>query len=201
MKKSISFLISFILCLSAKSQLNKTTWLAGGAGSFYSYTEDYNTSGYSETSKYTNIDVSASIGYFLADKFATGLRPSFSSTKGEAIRTSIGSGGSTNSYRLGIGPFVRYYFLKSDQQFNILADVSYQFGFYQRLGSLHSKGKNNTFSLMGGSEIFFNETAGVEILLGYAQKILSIDNAQDGFDSKQKGFQASVGFTLHLRKL
>jgi hypothetical protein len=192
----LSFIASFIVC---NAQLDKGTWMVGGSGSFYSYNEAYTlpllpASNYN--GKATNIDVSASVGYFIADKFVGGLRSSFSSYKEDN-----GAGGSTNSYRLAIGPFARYYFLKDDKQFNLLTDIGYQFGLYQMLGALHEKGKNNIFSAMGGTEIFFNGTAGMEILLGYAQQILSIENSPNGFNYKKSGLQVSIGFTLHLEKL
>jgi hypothetical protein len=102
---------------------------------------------------------------------------------------------------LAVGPFARYYFLNTDKPFNILADVSYQFGYLQQLGLLHEKGKNNTFSAMGGTEIFFNSTAGMEILLGYINKTVSIENSPGAFKNSKSGFQVSIGFTLHLEKL
>ena len=54
---------------------------------------------------------------------------------------------------------------------------------------------------MGGSEIFFNSTVGLEILLGYTSKVLSIDNSQSAANITKKGFQTSIGFTFHLEKL
>jgi hypothetical protein len=195
------FSYAFILVFqSARSQLTKGIWLAGGSGSFYSYTENYSTPGYDQTAKYTNIDVAASVGYFLADKFAAGLRPSFSSYKGEVTSASVGSGGSTNNNKLTIGPFARYYFLRSDKQFNLLTDVSYQFGINKNRGGLNDKGKYNVLSIMGGTELFFNSSAGIEILLGYATKVVSINNSPNSFENTQKGLQASIGFTLHLEK-
>jgi hypothetical protein len=199
--KNLILLLALLLFKNAYAQLDKGVWLVGGSGSFYSYKEDYSTPTYNQTAKYTSIDLAASLGYFIADKFTAGLRPSFSSYKGKVISASVGSGGSTNSYRLAIGPFARYYFLNADKPFNILADVSYQFGYLQQLGALHEKGKNNTFSLMGGTEIFFNNTAGLEILLGYTQKVLSIENSPGAFKNNKNGFQVSIGFSLHLEKL
>ncbi len=193
-----SFLLAIAICtisISAFGQLSKKTWLVGGSGSLYSYNEDYATPNANFTSKYINIDLSASIGYFLVNKFACGLRPTFSSSKGESS-----GGGSTNSYRLAIGPFARYYFLKTDKVFNILTDVSYQFGLLQQLGALHEKGKYNTFSLMAGTEVFFNSTAGLEILVGYKNQVTTIDNSPSAFSSNKNGFQVSIGFQLHLEK-
>lgn len=194
MKLLLINLTLLFISTSSFAQLDKGTWLAGGTGSFYSYNEDYTAPSVDVTAKYTSIDLSASIGYFLADKFSAGLRPYFSSFKGESS-----GGGTTNSYRLAVGPFVRYYFLKADKQFNILGDASYQFGLNQDLGSLHEKGKFNTLSFMAGMEVFFNSAVGLEMLLGYRNQIASI-NGSSGYNSNKKGFQVSIGFSFHLEK-
>ena len=107
MKPFLQIFTLLILSLTTKAQLDKGVWLVGGSGSFYSYIETYNSPTYNNTAKYTNIDISASAGYFIIDKLVFGLRPTFSSVKGEV--TSPG-GGTTNSYKIAIGPFLRYYF-------------------------------------------------------------------------------------------
>ncbi|MBI5856756.1 MAG: hypothetical protein HZB42_03815 [Sphingobacteriales bacterium] len=189
---AFSVTLSFI---SAQAQLSKNNWLVGGAGSFYSYNENYNSPSTNFTAKYTNIGIYGSIGYFIADKLTLGLRPTFSSVKGEVI-----NGGSTNSYQLAGGPFVRYYFLEPERPFNLLADMSYQLGINKYLGALHEKGKYNTFSLMAGPEIFFNTTVGIEILFGYTKKITSIEGTPGEFNSNKKGLQIAIGFQFHLEK-
>lgn len=201
MKQLLLFPLLFLFVFPSQGQLMKNNWLIGGSGSLYSYNENYSAPTYNQTAKYTSIDVAASAGYFIVDKFAVGLRPYFSSYKGEVTSASAGSGGSTNSYRLAIGPFARYYFLNIDKQFNILTDIGYQFGINKQLDASHNKGKFNYFSVMGGTEVFFNSTAGLEILLGYTQKIISIENSPSALNNNKKGFQVSIGFTLHLEKL
>jgi hypothetical protein len=195
MKTTLIALLFTITLTSAHAQLTKKNWLVGGDGSFYSYNENYNAPTTNFTAKYTNISIVASVGYFLVDKVTLGLRPTFSSFKGE-----VTNGGKTNSYQLAVGPFARYYFLQADRPFNLLADISYQFGINKYLGALHEKGKFNAFSLMAGPEIFFNTTAGIEVLLGYTQRITSIENSPGEFNSNKKGFQVSIGFQLHLEK-
>lgn len=195
-------LVFLLFLLNANAQLDKGIWLVGGSGIFYSYTEDYSTPTYNQTAKYKSIDFAAAIGYFIVDKFAAGLKPAFTSEKVKVISSSIGSGGgSGNTYWFTVGPFARYYFLKTDKPYNILLDASYQIGILQQLGALHERGKNNIFSLKGGTEIFFNQTAGLEILLGYTKRELSIENSPGAFRKDKSGFQVSVGFTLHLEKL
>lgn len=193
--KQVSLLISaFLFAMNAYCQLNKQTWLVGGAGSFYSYNENYASSSTNFSAKYTNINISASVGYFLFDKFSAGLRPTFSFFKGEVV-----NGGKTNSFQIAAGPFVRYYFLDEEKPFNFLTDVSYQFGINKYLGALQEKGKFNTFTIMGGSEVFFNTTAGIEILIGYSKKIVSIENSPGEFKSTKSGVLVSIGLQFHLQ--
>lgn len=197
----------FILLLSfsttnSSAQLEKGTKLVGGSGTFYSYTENYsNNQSYSQTAKYTNIDLNVTMGYFIIDKLVVGLKPSYSSFKGEVVSSNAGSGGKTNSYKIAVGPFTRYYFLKNEKPLNVLAEASYQMGINKFLGVLKEKGRSNTFSFLVGPEIFFNDTAGLEFLFGYTNKLVTIDNSAGAFENKKSGLQISIGITLHLDKL
>lgn len=196
MKNMILLLIVLLLFSSSTfSQLDKNTWLVGGSWNFYSYNETYSSPSTNFTSKYTNIDISASVGYFFITKLAAGLRPNFSSLKGKS------SGGAiTDYYRLAIGPFARYYFLNNEKPFNLIGDVGYQFGINKDMAGITQKGEFNTFYIMGGTEIFFNTSAGLEILIGYAQRLTSLEDPPSASNSIKKGFQVSIGFTLHLEK-
>ncbi len=194
MKTLFIFFTLIAISLTTKSQIDKGIWLVGGTGSFYSYNQDYSTSTFNQTAKYTSIDVSASVGYFIINKLAVGLRPTFSSFKGEV--TSQG-GLITNSKKYSIGPFARYYFLTAEKPYNLLADVSYQFGVNKNALPPKERGKLNSFSIMAGPEIFFNSSVGLEILLGYSIKEES-RTGQTGYQDDRKGFQVSVGFQIHL---
>lgn len=189
MKKLFVSLLLFASFFIAHSQLTQKTWLAGGTGTFYSYHNDYSTSGYSNEAKYTQIDFSASVGYFVADKLALGLRPTFSSIKGEVTTT---GGMYTNVQRYWIGPFARYYFLNPEKQYNnIVTDISYQTGF---LGGGLAKGKLQTFSALAGPVFFFNSSVGLEVLVGYSYR----KQDEEAIKDIRKGFQTSVGFQIHL---
>lgn len=189
------FFFSLIFSISF-GQLTKKTWLVGGSGSLYSYHDDNVYPLQSFTAKYTNIDIAASVGYFFVDRFAAGLRPYLSTYKGE----SLGGGGSANDLKLAIGPFVRYYFLNKDKQFNLLADISYQLGLNQARNGDNPKGKFNIFSAMVGAEVFFNSSVGLELLLGYKNQITTFENSPSAFSNNRKGFLTSIGFHFHLEK-
>ena len=195
--KCLSALLA-ILCfsISANCQLDKKIWLVGGSGSFYSYNEDYTAPSVQNTSKYTSFDLSASIGYFFANKLNSGLKSYLSTYKGESL-----GGGSANDLKLSVGPFLRYYFLKEDKQFNLLADLSYQFGINQAKNGDNPKGKFNIFSVMTGAEVFFNSSVGLELLIGYKNQLATFENSPSAYSSNRKGFQTSIGFQFHLQKL
>ena len=91
--------------------------------------------------------------------------------------------------------FARYYFLNPEKQYNILADIAYQWGINQ---SFSTKGKYNNFSLMAGPEIYFNSSIGLEILMGYGSNEETLEGS---YSDKKKGFLITTGIQLHLRTL
>ena len=179
-----------IFSLTSFGQLDKKTWLVGGSGRFQSYIikdrppYEYN------NGKYKEINVAANIGYFLKDNFALGLRTSYDKLK---IDYDINASKS-NGYWILSGPFGRYYFLEKEKTFNLLLDCGYLFGSFIDLGKKTSN--SNTLAIMGGAELFFNSTAGLEVLLGYYDKT---EKFSDG-NKRKNGLQVSIGFQLHLMK-
>lgn len=192
LSKTLLFIfIASSFFVTANGQITKGNWLVGGAGSFYSYNNAYTSAAYSNEAEYTRIDIGANVGYFVADKIAFGLRPTFSSFAGRVTST---GGLSTNVQRYFLGPFSRYYFLNTDKQTNILADVSYQLGLFNAGGQ---KGNLSSFSAMAGPVVYFNSSVGMEFLLGYKY---SKDDIEDASVEIRKGFQVTVGFQIHLEK-
>lgn len=189
-KLFIVFVFAFIL-QSAQSQLTKGNWLAGGSGSFSSMKNTYSNLNYSQASDVTDFKISPNLGYFFIDKFALGLRPTYSMEK-EKIN---GRGGeSTNIKRFEFGPFARYYFLPAEKQYNFLTEVSYQYGIYN---FKPDKGNINTFSASAGPAIDFNESVSLEFLMGYYKRT---ENLKNSFKTEQKGLEIDLGFQIHLEK-
>lgn len=184
-------ILTIFLIKAANGQITKGNWLLGGTGNFYTYTATYTSPDYSNEASYTQINLSPNIGYFVADKLAFGVRPTFSSIKGEVTTP---GGGRTNTQRYWIGPFARYYFMKPDKQVNILTDISYQYGFYGG----GPEGKLSTFSAMVGPVVYFNSSVGMEFLLGYSSSLEDVESFQK---ETKKGFQIGIGFQIHLEKL
>lgn len=185
-------LIGINLSFNSYSQLTKNNWLIGGNGKFYSYTTNYKSATYISKTKLTEIDISANVGYFILDKLAFGFRPTFSSVKGKVITPSEMT---TNVRSIAAGPFGRYYFLEVEKPFNLVADVGLQYG----ISFLDNKqiGQFSNFSALFGPAIYFNNCIAMEFLMGYTS---SLRYNYDSFDEKNKGFQASIGFQIHLEK-
>ena len=201
MKKIILFILAITTIKYSSAQLTKHNWLVGGIGLFNSttYTNDL---GF-QTQRVTNIQIAPNIGYFFVDKFAGGLKLNFSTSRYK----NISNGASYNlskSTTYGFGPFLRYYFLDVNKQFNILMDGSYQYNI-ERGGGVSSSNSTpvpvpitqyskNTFSIAAGPVIYFNSTVGLEFLIGYSTTKY-VQNS-----SRNSGIQVGLGLQVHLEK-
>jgi hypothetical protein len=189
------FTISLIclFTINANSQLTEGIWLLGGTASLYSTKNTYSTDVANQTSDNLQIGVAPSVGYFIADKFALGLSSTYTKSKVEV--TSVG-GLYTNENRFDFGPFARYYFLNIDKQYNLLADINYQYGLYW---FTPRKGDRHTLSASIGTVVFFNSSVGFELLFGYYSQKESI-NDQIRTAYEKKGLLMTIGFKFHLEK-
>jgi hypothetical protein len=189
MKKFSICIYLFMASLVTNAQLTKGTWLVGGNGMAKSYTSIWEIiPGQYSKWKITEINLSANIGYFPAEKLVLGLRPTFSSEKGNRD----GGGGETNIKTIVIGPFARYYLLNSEKPFNIIAELSYSIGKFYDLGF---KGQSNELLALTGPSIFFNNCISFELLAGYKEL-----NRTVGTSYTEKGLQIIAGFQIHLER-
>lgn len=194
--KKLSLFITLTIAYSvARCQLDKGIWLVGGSGSFYHYHQKFNSQLFDSDAEYTEIELSVSIGCFIIDKLAVGLSPSFAYENGNIEN----QGYSYSPTKYSIAPFARYYFLNKGNQFNILADVRYSLGIIKMPHPPKDKGTINNFTIMAGPEVFFNSSVGMELLMGYSIKKEQL-NGGNFYKDFRKGFQASIGFQLHLEK-
>jgi hypothetical protein len=182
--------------VTASCQLDKGTWIAGGSGSFNSYHKDWHTPTYTVIYKNTDITISPSIGYFIMDRLAIGLRPSYLLQKQED-RGSTGpaSGGQSNLSWLELGGFGRWYLLNKGNNYNILSDISYHYGLQSSFGS--NEGHSNSFKALVGPVLYFSSSIGIELLVGYNSR----REVQDlGYETLTRGFLTTIGFQIHLEK-
>jgi hypothetical protein len=200
MKKLLLFILSpFILKLSS-AQITKHNWLVGGTGLFSSTTFYSRAGGIGE--RQTQINISPNIGYFLADKFAAGLRLGYSNNRYKQLNTPNYNLSKYITY--SVGPFLRYYFLPTDKQFNLLVDGSYQYG-NERGGGVVSTGSDpvdfdltkyqkHTFSFAAGPIIYFNSSVGLEFLAAYTTSKYA------NITGRNNTFQFGIGLQVHLEK-
>jgi hypothetical protein len=197
--------VTLLFTINTYGQLDKKTWLVGGSGSFDSYKQEQSfiSQGTGEpinaVYNYKNIEFTANVGYFIIDKFATGIKISYIDIYGKSIEN-----GEIGSRTFTTGPFARYYFLNKEKQFNIVTEVNYQFGRinYGRVNTVAGNdfdGSINTFTFLVGPEFFFNSSVGMEILLGYRNFNRKMDNTFNT-SINEKGFQVAIGFQIHLEK-
>lgn len=172
---------TLIFNFKSNSQITKDNWLVGGSASFSSLKSS------SEAVvqfKQTNIQITPLVGYFLMDQFAVGLNPSFTYGSNNVANTST---------VINIGPFVRYYFLKPENIFNLFTQGSYAYG------SITGKGQSigfklNTFAISGGPVLYFNSTVGLEFIIAYST------TKAVGAPGTNNEIRFGIGFQIHLEK-
>jgi hypothetical protein len=179
MKKSILLLlIAFIFCDSANCQITKGNWLVGGSGQFDKQHEDLQ----GLDIRGTSISAAPDIGYFIINKLGLGLNFTFSYNRIK-VKDNIGK-----TTILGLGPFVRYYFLPADDRINIFSEAAYE---YTTVFDGHYK---NGFYFSTGSVIFFNSSVGLELAAKYSTLNSMISNAT------ANTLFLTIGFQIHLEE-
>ena len=162
-------------------QVTKGNWLLSGNASFAS---QKNSSGATLRYNQTDLQISPAVGYFVIDKLAFGLRPTFTYGKNNLV-----SSGQPQTI-FALGPFVRYYLLQTERPFNIFADGSYA---YTSL-SQGSESRQHTFSFAAGPVLYFNTTVGLEFTVGYSTtKVVN-------FSGSNNSIRIGLGLQIHLEK-
>lgn len=188
MKKN-KVILSIILLsfLNNYSQITKNNWLIGGNGnlSFVKYEEKNSNNNLiiNNNSKSESFEIllEPNIGYFIKDKFAVGLKIGFANAFNKEKTFQI------NQTQFSISPFVRYYFLEVDKDFNVFIEPSYYRFSYKSIGEA-SQG----YGLKFGHVYFLNSSVGFETSLNYQYR----ESDQNKTNSMFIGF----GFQLYLEK-
>ncbi|PZX59391.1 hypothetical protein [Hydrotalea sandarakina] len=192
MKFYLSCLLLLLSSSLAHAQLEQGTWLVGGA---FSFSTDESRTPYPNSTiisvyRNTNFKINPSIGYFLFDKLAAGIKPQFTWYKATPIENSSGT---ANYTRFWIGPFIRYYLLKPDRQWNFLTEANYQ---YEITFNKPDKVGSNNYSFNAGPVIYLNSSVGIEFLMGYYYLTYGAGKQFNEF----RGIQLNIGLQIHLTK-
>ena len=175
------FLATLLFTITTKAQLTKGNWMVGGSGSYNKYDGKDKITGDSGNG-YSIITLNPNVGYFIIDKLALGTKLNFYSQ--------INEDNANSSSKIGIGPFVRYYFLEKENRVNIFAQTSLDYNEFRRTYS--NKTSDLTYSLKAGPVVYFNSSVALEMGLEYSRT--------NSFDSIITSLQASIGFQIHLKK-
>lgn len=181
--KFIITIFLLIICTNSKAQINTPNWLFGGSAKFSTQSQSIN----SANVKGLNIKFNPNIGYFVIDKLATGIKLGLTLDRVEY------NGGVSKSTQLSYGPFVRYYFLPTENRINLLGEFNYQH-LTNTNNSTTTKDQLNAFTISTGTAIFFNSSVAIEALVNYEL----LNNSTIGTNAKT--FYLSIGFQIHLEK-
>lgn len=183
--KKIQILLLILITFSANAQITKGNWLVGGNASFsYDSHKTTNDLGNTRYSSF-NLELSPNVGYFFVDKLAGDARISYNQNFSEE------STSSSDSSTLSVDPFVRFYFLPTEQNFNIFGESSYKFYLKNEYSDI------KTFSVKAGATYFVNHSVGYELALQYLNS-----NFDNSFNSSGtiNTIMLSFGVQIYLEK-
>lgn len=194
MKTKIILAVAVFFVANSYAQITKGNWLVGGNAAFsHAKFKSPDMNLYNSTT----VTVAPNIGYFLWDKFCSGIKISFQLNKQDypdnSTNGSISYSSKTQFYN--IGPFVRYYLLKPDKLANVVIEVSYQHQMRKDISpNSNTKQNANMFMISGGPVVYFNSSIGMEFTIGYAHQRFDRNVGSNNY------IQASLGLQVHLRK-
>ncbi|HEY9006090.1 MAG TPA: porin family protein [Ohtaekwangia sp.] len=185
MKKLITVLLSFGAFMSTVyAQTSQGSLMFGGGIGYTSQRQE--TSG--EDRKYSQVEFSPSVGYFVIDNLSVGLDLSLSSSK-----TDDGFGGDDKVKTFLAGPFVRYYKFTSNDKFAFFGQAGFQFGTTKTEPDGANETKSGTFNfyISPGFSYFFNEHWAMDLQL-QGIEYTSYDPNKDAKNDKRSTFTFGV---------
>lgn len=140
--KKVSILALSILLINFKCicQITKGNWLVGGNGSYSSNKAFSNVGTLTERV----IQLSPKGGYFIINKLAAGIKASVYFERFTNLAMNYSA-----QHTFSFGPFIRYYFLPSEQKVNLFAEGAYMYS----SGKITNQkaASANEFSFLGGT--------------------------------------------------
>ena len=170
MRKIVMTILLAVIFITVNAQTQKQDWIVGGR-------VDLNTG---ENS--THIGFSPSAGIFVIDNFAIGAN----------FLIDYNKSGDVKATDFGVGPFLRYYFLKGMVKPLLHTSVNYLSSKYKSPAFSTTKNGSNVLAA-GVVALFINENVSVEILAGYSH------TKYKDFDGSG-GFSLGIGFQVYLSK-
>ncbi|GAA4895636.1 hypothetical protein GCM10023311_20480 [Flaviramulus aquimarinus] len=185
---TLFFFIVFTTLCTVNAQITKGNWMVGGDASLnIDKSEGTSSSGFTSTTKAFSLRVTPNIGYFIIDKFAVGVSP--------FLGLSNPDGANNNVTNYGIGPFMRYYFLKTENRINLFAHTSYFLA--KTKNQSGASGDLKSFEFKMGPVLYFNSSVGLELTLSYKN---DNQNSSSGSEIIFDRISFNIGFQIHLEK-
>jgi hypothetical protein len=169
----------------------------GGSGSFSSLRSNADEIYFN---KQGTLTLSGNFGYFFIDKFAAGIKLSYTNEKDIVDGSMPGTENVGVNRNIQAGPFIRYYLLNEELPYNVSAEVSAEFG--QNTGKNGTIGSSNiqksrlkrmTYTFLAGPEFFLNTAIGIHLQIGY-----TVNRYSSPYSATTNGFLTVVGFQWHL---
>lgn len=187
MKNTILIFTVLLAGYTASAQINKGQFLVGGNAAFSS---NDNTG-----QKTSQLNLSPNVGYFFINKLAGGVKLNLGYNKSEMY------GVKNTGSNYGISPFVRYYFLPASSKVNLIAEASYGWGRSKdKAPDFTTKSTYNGYSFLVGPTFFITPNIAIEVTGGYTGNRYrdKSENLNINSKSKERLFQAGIGFQIHL---
>lgn len=191
MKNILLILMAFVLLLPAYAQTDKGSWLVGSSAAL-----DYRVQASSRT---LNTALAPQAGYFILDNLAVGVRLPLGLLHNRTETTTLAGVETltkTQTYTVGLGPFVRYYFGKSAIRpfINVGGDYRYSRTTEKNNEDETARGENS-YSVFGGAGmVFFLRNIGLETQLGYTY-------FRSGQLNKYSSLGLNVGLQIYIPQL
>lgn len=200
MKKLIYLTTLCLLAFNANAQILKKQWIAGG-GIVGRYSSNLSPSSLYKTEAY-ELTSPVSIGYFIKNKWALGLRTSYQFTRESGTYppyyispNPVPVSYSERTQQFSAGPFTRYYFLSPQKAINLYAEVGYEYGGYfsTNMGLGEQKGDVRQAYINIAPVYFINNHIAIELIASYTRR--SADKANLVYSNT---FAVGLGLQIHL---
>jgi hypothetical protein len=176
------FSMVMLACTLAQAQTEKGKWLVGATTSNFSLSGDRDYSQFS-------LQLSPSVGYFVTDNLAVGVRLGFSASSTRALGVSV-----SRTSSLGAGIFGRYYIPLTER---IKIPIELETNYVRGFGRINSNPNNFGYMSSGiysGVSIFLNDAISLDLMAGYRLNAFS-----DSFSNSTQGsLSGKIGFSLYL---
>ncbi len=197
---SVLFYLLFI-CITVNSQITKGNWLIGGSVNFNSTKENSEAIAIRKNSVSTLF--SGNVGYFIANNLVSGIKINYLYSFQKYAPAQDSSYHQFKDQFLEVGPFVRYYFLNTNnnKRINIFSELNYNYGFNWEKTYFENKNyyyyfNSKRITPLMGCAVYFNENIAIEFTFGYT--FYNYKSYVNSLSIYTNSIITGIGFQCHL---